>query len=85
MISLWSPIIIAVCLLLFFGVNLHNVLHYHRGSTAGTAKPEIEEPHRLTVGLAALGTGAFFLESFVCVVFGALGDFWRYSGKKRYS
>ena len=72
MISLWSPIIIAVCLLLFFGVNLHNVLHYHRGSTAGTAKPEVEEPHRLTVGLAALGTGAFFLESLVYIVFARL-------------
>ena len=60
MISSWSLIIIAVCLLFFFGVNLHNVLRYHRRSTAETAKPEVEEPHGFTVGLVALGTGAFF-------------------------
>ena len=36
---------------------------------AGTAKPEVEEPHRLTVWLAALGTGALFLESLVYIVF----------------
>jgi protein-S-isoprenylcysteine O-methyltransferase Ste14 len=73
MISSWSLIIIAVCLLFFFGVNLHNVLRYHRRSTAETAKPEVEEPHGFTVGLVALGTGAFFLESLVYIVFGALG------------
>jgi protein-S-isoprenylcysteine O-methyltransferase Ste14 len=55
-------------------VNLHNVLHYHRGSTAGTTKPEVVEPHGFTVGLAAPGTGVFFLESVVYIVFGVLGD-----------
>lgn len=44
------------------------------GSTAGSTKPEIDEPRGFTIGLTAPGTGVFFLESVVYIVFGALGD-----------
>jgi hypothetical protein len=61
MISSWILIIIAVSLLLFFSVNLHNILHYRRGFTAGTTKTEVDESRGFTVGLAAPGTGVSFL------------------------
>lgn len=46
-----------------------NVLRYQRRSTAGTAKSEAEEAHGFAVGLVAFGTGAFFLESLVYIVY----------------
>jgi hypothetical protein len=72
MVSPWSLILVAVCVALFFGVNLHNVLRYHVGSTERVAKPEVKEPHGFIVGLAALGTGIFFLESLLYIAFGVL-------------
>ena len=38
------------------------------------AKPEVEEPHGLIMGLVALGTSAFFLESLLYLYFGVLRD-----------
>jgi protein-S-isoprenylcysteine O-methyltransferase Ste14 len=63
-----------VCLVLFFAVNLHSVLRYHAISATRIAKTEVEKPHGLILGLVALGTIVFFLESLLYIFFGVLRD-----------
>ena len=72
LISSWSLILLTVCLLLFFAVNLHNILRYHRTSPANEVKPEADRPNGYIVGLAAFGTALFFLESFLYLLLGIL-------------
>lgn len=72
MIPSWSLIITAGCLAVFSAVNLHNILRYHGRPTKGASEPEVPVPQGFTVGLVALGTGAFFLESLLYLLLGVL-------------
>jgi len=57
--NLWAAFLL-VCLICFFVVNLHNILIVHRSPTKTYA--EIKRPSGFAVGLAAVGTGIYFLE-----------------------
>ena len=72
MIPSRSLIITAGCLAVFSAVNLHNILRYHDRPTKGASEPEVPVPQGFTVGLVALGTGAFFLESLLYLLLGVL-------------
>jgi protein-S-isoprenylcysteine O-methyltransferase Ste14 len=63
-------VIVAACLSLFAVVNLDNILRFHRVRSATSAKPEIEKEIVGALLLAALGTMAFFLESFLYLFLG---------------
>lgn len=54
---------LAVCLACFFSVNLHNVLRTHKHNDNMKPYVEIERPSGFAVGLAALGTFAYFAET----------------------
>lgn len=72
MIPSWSLVITAGCLAVFSAVNLHNILRCHGRPTKGASEPEVPVPQGFTVGLVALGTGAFFLESLLYLLLGVL-------------
>ncbi|MGA2784098.1 MAG: isoprenylcysteine carboxylmethyltransferase family protein [Candidatus Bathyarchaeia archaeon] len=69
MISL-NAIPVAVCLLLFIGVNLDNLLRYHAGFSAESEGLQIVKPIAGPLLLAGTGTVMFFLESFLYVLNG---------------
>ena len=54
------------CLTAFFAVNLHNITRSH-GRSDAKAYAEIERPSGFFMGLAALGTFAYFLGALVFV------------------
>jgi len=66
---MWDLILVAICLLLFFGANLHNVLRYHSGPSQ-SSQPDVPWPNGLIMGLVAIGTGTFFLESLLYLFLG---------------
>jgi len=68
----FADVSVAICLFLFIIVNLDNLLRYHAGFTGQQEIFEIEKPIALPLLLAGIGTGAFFLESCLYVLF----DFW---------
>ena len=70
MTSSWSLVITAGCMAVFLAVNLHNVLCYHGRPTKEAIEPEAPVPQGLTMGLVALGTGAFFLVSLLYLLLG---------------
>jgi protein-S-isoprenylcysteine O-methyltransferase Ste14 len=66
---MWDMILVAICLLLFFAVNLYNVLRYHSGPSR-SSQPEVPWPNGFIMGLVAIGTGTFFLESLLYLFLG---------------
>lgn len=60
MTEILLAVFLLVCLVCFFIVNLHNILIVRRNSSKAYA--EIERPSGFAVGLAAVGTGIYFLE-----------------------
>ena len=69
---MWDSVLVAVCLLLFFGVNLDNVLRYHAKGSLQEPEPEVPWPSGLVMGLVAAGTLMFFLESLLYLLLGLL-------------
>jgi protein-S-isoprenylcysteine O-methyltransferase Ste14 len=66
---MWDLILVAICLLSFFAVNLDNVLRFHMG-TSKPEEPEVPWPSGFIVGLAAVGTVVFFLDSLFYMLIG---------------
>jgi len=54
-----------VCVGCFFSVVLHNILRVHKLTRQVKAYAEVERPSDFVVGVAALGTFAYFLEVLV--------------------
>jgi len=50
-----------VCLGFFISVNLHNILVVHSSIGSMKTHPEVDRPSGLVVGVAAVGTVAYFL------------------------
>jgi len=67
MSSIFNAVIVAAFLLLFIAISLDNLLRYHAGFSATSARPEIEKSIAAPLSLAGIGTIAFFLESFLYV------------------
>jgi protein-S-isoprenylcysteine O-methyltransferase Ste14 len=70
----FADVLVAVCLFLFIGINLDNLLRYHAGFSAESERFEIEKPIAVPLLLAGIGTIAFFLESFLYVFLGFSND-----------
>jgi len=58
-------VFLLVCVGCFFSVVLHNILRVHKLMRQVKAYAEVERPSDLVVGVAALGTFAYFLEVLV--------------------
>jgi protein-S-isoprenylcysteine O-methyltransferase Ste14 len=56
-------VFLSACLTVFFGINVYSWLKVGRSRKNAKFEAEVELPHNLALALAALGTGAFFLES----------------------
>jgi len=52
---------LSVWLAVFFSVNLHNIMRFHRRKKGGRTYAEVERPFSLAIALAAVGTAAYFL------------------------
>jgi protein-S-isoprenylcysteine O-methyltransferase Ste14 len=52
-----------VCLIVFFSINLHNVLVVHKHADKTTPHAEVDHPSGLIFDLAALGTIVYFVEA----------------------
>jgi len=50
-----------VWLAVFFSVNLHNIMKFHRRKSGTRTYAEVERPYGLAIALAAVGTIAYFL------------------------
>jgi len=64
---------LSVCLAIFFAVNAYSWLTVGRSRKSTRLEAEAELPNNLALALAALGTGAFFLQSFLYIVLVAAG------------
>jgi protein-S-isoprenylcysteine O-methyltransferase Ste14 len=51
------------CLIVFFSINLHNVLIVHKHTDKTTSHAEVEHPSGLIFDLVALGTIVYFVEA----------------------
>jgi protein-S-isoprenylcysteine O-methyltransferase Ste14 len=56
--------VLLVCFVCFASVNLHNILVAHSRKEEVKSVAEVESPRGLVVGVAALGTGVYFVEAF---------------------
>jgi len=67
---------LSVWLAVFFSVNLHNIMKFHRRKTGGRTYAEVERPYGLAMALAAVGTFAYFLVTllFLFLVFSGLSS-----------
>lgn len=74
MIALWNLIVVGICLVLFFAVNLHNMVRHHTLSLMKPKQPEIPTPSALSLGGLTLGTGVFFLESLLYLLLAVPGN-----------
>jgi hypothetical protein len=54
-----------VCLILYFIFNLYNILRVHKCGSGLEVYAAVERPLGVTVGLAAVGTLAYFFEMFL--------------------
>jgi protein-S-isoprenylcysteine O-methyltransferase Ste14 len=66
---MWDLILVAFCLASFFAVNLSNVLRFHMAPSK-PEEPEVPWPSGFVVGIAALGTVVFFLDSLFYMLLG---------------
>jgi protein-S-isoprenylcysteine O-methyltransferase Ste14 len=51
------------CLVIFFSINLHNVLVVHKHADKTTPHAEVDHPSGLIFNLAAIGTIVYFVEA----------------------
>ncbi|UCG37004.1 MAG: isoprenylcysteine carboxylmethyltransferase family protein [Candidatus Bathyarchaeota archaeon] len=65
MVESTVALVLLGCLVLFFSVNLHNILKVRTRRGEMRAYAEVERPAGFVVGLAAAGTLAYFLEVFL--------------------
>jgi len=56
--------VLLVCFVCFASVNLHNILVAHSRKEGAKSVAEVESPRGFVVGVAALGTGVYFVEAF---------------------
>ncbi|MCJ7573207.1 isoprenylcysteine carboxylmethyltransferase family protein [Candidatus Bathyarchaeota archaeon] len=68
-----ESVYLAILFVLFFGVNLHNVLKWRRVRKEKRAYAEVESPGGLFTTLAIVGTLSFFFEAVVYIVLTLLG------------
>ncbi len=63
-----------LCVGCFVSVNLHNILKAHKRKSEVQVYAEVERPEGLAVGLAAAGTGVYFIEvlAYLFLVFSGL-------------
>ena len=59
---------LAVCLIIFYGVNLYNLKKYRKMKEGLKYKAEVESPRGPPFVFAALGTFAFYIESALYIV-----------------
>lgn len=69
---MWEMILVATCLLIFFAVNLHNLVRYHRRQPSQHVQPEVPWPGGFIMTLVAVGTVLFFVESILYLFIGIL-------------
>jgi protein-S-isoprenylcysteine O-methyltransferase Ste14 len=55
--------LLLICLVLFFPINLHNVLVVHQASSAVRSYSEVSRPSSVALGLDVLGTTTHFFEA----------------------
>lgn len=58
-------LVLLVCFVVFASVNLHNILVTHKQTDQVESVAEVEGPSGLVVGVAAFGTGIYFVEAFL--------------------
>jgi protein-S-isoprenylcysteine O-methyltransferase Ste14 len=69
-ISTVDVAVVAICLLLFIIVNLHNLLQYHAGFSSTLKNDEVEKSITIPLLFATFGTAVFFFESFLYIYLG---------------
>jgi len=57
--------VLLVCFVCFASINLHNILVTHRRADRVKSVAEVESPRGFIVGVAAFGTGVYFVEAFL--------------------
>ena len=63
LLDLVVAVFLVVCLVVFYGANLHNLLKFRRSKKGAEYSAEAEVSHEPVLALAALGTFALFVES----------------------
>jgi len=62
-----AAILLSICVGCFFSVNLYNILKFKTRSGV-KVYAEVQRPSAFSVGLAAVGTGIYFLEVFLYLI-----------------
>ena len=65
LVDFFIALVLLVCFVCFALVNLHNILVAHRRVDRVKSVAEVESPSGFIVGVAALGTGVYFVEAFL--------------------
>ncbi len=69
-------VFLSVCLAVFFLINVHNIVRFHRHPNRARSYAEVERPWGFVVALAVVGTLVYFLAvlAFMVLVFVDLGS-----------
>jgi len=73
MAASFSSVALFLLLLIFFVVNIHNVVTGRRARSASESYAEVSTPRNIYTGLAAIGTISFFILSIIYAAAGLTG------------